>query len=87
MSELNLQRAFYGAMALFALVCLGWGLRAAGGVGVAFGLFAFLTLGGSLVCIWERSIVRSAFSLMATFSGVAGLFLLVRALVRPRPAG
>ena len=79
MSDENAQRAFYAAISLFALVFLGWGLASGGGVGVAFGLFAFLTIGGSLVCIWERSIVRSAFSLMATFSGVAGLFLLLGA--------
>lgn len=79
MSDLNAQRAFYGALTLFALICLGWGVSAVGAPGAAFGLFAFLTLGGSLVCIWERSVVRSAFSLMATFTGVAGLFLLLGA--------
>ena len=54
-----------------------WWPRARGSV--AFGLFAFLTVGGALVCVWERSVVRSAFSLMATFSGTAGLFLLLGA--------
>jgi NADH:ubiquinone oxidoreductase subunit 6 (subunit J) len=72
-------RAFYGVLLLLTLIALGWGLRAAGGEGMAFALFAVLTLGGGMVCIWERSIVRSAFSLMATFSGVAGLFLLAGA--------
>ena len=32
-----------------------------------------MTLGGGLMCVWERSVVRSAFSLMSTFVGVAGL--------------
>jgi NADH:ubiquinone oxidoreductase subunit 6 (subunit J) len=73
------QKAFYGALFLFALVLLGAGLGKAGAEGAAFGLFAFLTLGGGLVCIWERSVVRSAFALMATFSGVAGFFVLLGA--------
>jgi len=71
--------AFYTVLALFALGVLGFGMSAAGAGGAAFGLFAFLTIGGSLVCIWERSVVRSAFALMATFMGVAGLFLLLGA--------
>jgi NADH-quinone oxidoreductase subunit J len=70
---------FYGALTLFALACLGWGMSSAGAAGAAFGLFAFLTLGGALVCIWERSVVRSAFALMATFMGVSGLFLILGA--------
>src|SRR5688572_17210092 len=70
-------RVFYAALLVLSLVGLGWGMRAAGAMGVAFAFFSVLTLGGSLVCIFERSVVRSAFSLMATFSGVAGLFLLL----------
>ncbi len=70
-------RIFYAALLVLSLVAIGWGLRSAGAMGVAFAFFSVLTLGGSLVCIWERSVVRSAFSLMATFSGVAGLFLLL----------
>jgi NADH-quinone oxidoreductase subunit J len=70
---------FYPLLTLAILAALGAGMMAAGGQGLAFAFFAVLTLGGSLVCIWERSIVRSAFSLMATFSGVAGLFLLLGA--------
>lgn len=70
---------FYPLLGLGVLVALGMGMSAAGGQGLAFAFFAALTLGGSLICIWERSIVRSAFSLMATFSGVAGLFLLLGA--------
>jgi NADH-quinone oxidoreductase subunit J len=70
---------FYGALTLLTLVLLGAGLSRAGGEGLAFALFAVLTVGGGLVCIWERSVVRSAFSLMATFSGVAGFFVLLGA--------
>ena len=70
-------KVFYALLALFALALLGGGLSSAGGEGLAFGLFAFLTIGGGLVCIFARSVVRSAFSLMATFSGTAGLFLLL----------
>jgi len=73
------QRYFYGALAVFVLACLVWGMRRAGAEGLAFGLCAAFTIGGSLVCIWERSIVRSAFSLLATFGGVAGLFVLLGA--------
>lgn len=73
------QRPFYALLALAFLVALGWGLAAAGPPGAVFALFAFLTLGGSLVCVWERSVVRSAFSLLATFGGVAGLFALLGA--------
>jgi NADH:ubiquinone oxidoreductase subunit 6 (subunit J) len=76
-SEERLQRAFYGLLALATLFALGAGMSAAGGEGLAFALFAVLTLGGSAVCVWERSVVRSAFSLLATFMGVAGFFLLL----------
>jgi NADH-quinone oxidoreductase subunit J len=70
-------KIFYGALALLALGALGAGAAAAGAHGLAFALFAVLTLGGGLVCIWERSVVRSAFALLATFSGTAGFFLLL----------
>jgi NADH-quinone oxidoreductase subunit J len=73
----HLQRFFYGALALLGLAALGVGLAASGLFGLAFALFAALTVGGGLVCVWERSVVRSAFSLMATFVGVAGLFVLL----------
>ncbi len=79
MGEGTRQRIFYGALALLSLALVGVGLAAAGAAGVAFGLFAAMTLGGGLICIWERSIVRSAFALMATFTGVAGLFVLLEA--------
>jgi len=77
MDQVHLQRAFYGALGLLTLVALGVGLAAAGAPGIAFGLFAVMTLGGALACIWERSVVRSAFALMSTFTGVAGLFVLL----------
>ena len=46
---------------------------------LAFFLFTAVALGGGLVCLFHRSIVHSAFALMATFLGVAGLFLLLGA--------
>jgi NADH-quinone oxidoreductase subunit J len=70
-------KIFYALLTLFALVLAIGGLVNYGGEGLAFGLFAFLTIGGGLTCIFERSVVRSAFSLLATFSGTAGLFLLL----------
>lgn len=72
-------RVFYGVLAVGSLAALGLGAFSAGGEGVAFSLFAILTIGGGLMCLWERSVVRSAFSLMATLLGVAGLFLLLGA--------
>jgi NADH-quinone oxidoreductase subunit J len=59
------------------LASFGWGTLAHGGEGAAFALFATLVIGGSLMCIWERSVVRSAFCLLGTFGGTAGLFLLL----------
>jgi NADH-quinone oxidoreductase subunit J len=76
-SELLLQRAFYGVLALATLAALGAGTAAAGPEGLGFAFFAALTLGGGVMCIWERSVVRSAFALMATFTGIAGLFVLL----------
>jgi NADH-quinone oxidoreductase subunit J len=70
-------RIFYPLVAVLGLGALGAGALSAGGPGAAFGLFAWLVLGGSLVCIWERSVVRSAFALLGTFGGTAGLFLLL----------
>ena len=60
-------RIFYPLLVLLGLVAFGAGFARAGAEGLAFALFAFLAIGGSLVCVWERSVVRSAFSLMATF--------------------
>lgn len=79
MKEAALQRIFYGALGLLVLAGCGVGLASAGASGSAFALFAAMTLGGGVICIWERSVVRSAFALMATFMGVAGLFLLLEA--------
>ncbi len=77
MDQATLQRIFYGALAVLTLALFGVGLAVAGLQGLAFGLFAAMTLGGGLICVWERSVVRSAFSLMATFTGVAGFFVLL----------
>jgi len=70
-------KVFYALLFLLALAFAGGGFAAAGAEGLAFGLFAFLTIAGGLACVFERSVVRSAFSLLATFSGTAGLFLLL----------
>ena len=70
-------RAFYAALTAASLAALGWGFVAGGGEGLAFALFAVLVLAGSLLCVWERSVVRSAFCLLGTFGGTAGLFLLL----------
>jgi len=75
----NQQKAFYTVLAILAVGLLGAAAAAAGAQGIAFGLFAVLTLGGALVCLWERSVVRSAFALMGTFGGCAGFFLLLGA--------
>jgi len=79
MKDLALQRIFYGALTLLSLAAFGAGMAAAGSEGLAFALFAVLTLGGGVVCVWERSVVRSAFALMGTFTGIAGLFVLLEA--------
>ncbi|MFT7663816.1 MAG: NADH-quinone oxidoreductase subunit J [Planctomycetota bacterium] len=75
----NSSKIFYAALFVLVLGAHGAGLASAGAEGLAFGLFASLILGGGLVVIWERSVVRSAFALMATLIGVAGLFLLLTA--------
>lgn len=46
---------------------------------LAFLLFAALTVGGALMALFFRSVVHSAFALMATFFGIAGLYLLLGA--------
>jgi NADH-quinone oxidoreductase subunit J len=74
-----MERAIYGLLGFLLLAALGWGVAEAGAGGAVFGLFAWLVLGGSLLCIWERSVVRSAFCLLATFGGTAGLFGLLGA--------
>ena len=72
-------KTFYGLFALLALGGLGWGLASGGPGGLVFAGCAVLVIGGSLLCIWERSVVRSAFALLGTFGGTAGLFLLLGA--------
>ena len=42
---------------------------------LAFYLFSALALGGAIVALLERSVVRSAFAMFGTFLGVAGLYL------------
>ena len=74
---MNSNHLFYAALGLAGAGAMGAGMVSAGGPGLAFGFCAYLTLGGAAICIWERSIVRSAFSLMGTFVGVAGLFVLL----------
>src|SRR5688500_8006630 len=74
MSSSKLFAALFGVGLLAAL---GAGAHFAGQEGAAFGLFALLTIGGALLCLFERSVVRSAFSLLATFLGTSGLFLLL----------
>lgn len=44
-----------------------------------FWLFAALAVGGALGTLWFRYVVHSAFALMATFLGIAGLFVLLGA--------
>lgn len=73
----NSSKIFYAVLALAFLAGQGWGMATGGVEGLAFALFASLTIGGALMCIWERSVVRSAFSLLATFSGIAGFFVLL----------
>lgn len=46
---------------------------------VAFLLFAGLTVGCALLALLHRSVVHSAFSLLGTLLGVAGLYLLLGA--------
>lgn len=45
------------------------------GLVISFFMFAALAIGGALVALFERSVIRSAFALFGTFLGVAGLFL------------
>lgn len=75
----DLQKPFYGVVFLLALAAIGWGVSEAGAQGAAFGFFSWMVIGGSLICLWERSVVRSAFSLMLTFLGCAGLYILLGA--------
>ncbi len=44
-----------------------------------FYIFALVTLGSAIVVVFSKNIVRSAFSLLFTFFGVAGLYVLLMA--------
>jgi NADH-quinone oxidoreductase subunit J len=46
---------------------------------VVFWLFAALTVGSAAVVVLSRTLIYSAFALLATFFGVAGLYLLLGA--------
>lgn len=45
----------------------------------AFFVFAFITLASAFIVVFSRNIVYSAFSLLFTFFGVAGLYVLLQA--------
>ncbi len=47
------------------------------GTALAFWLFAAITLGTALFAAFAQKIVHSAFSLMATFFGVAGIYAIL----------
>jgi NADH:ubiquinone oxidoreductase subunit 6 (subunit J) len=47
--------------------------------GVVFALFAAITLGSAAVVVLARSLIYSAFALLFTFFGVAGLYLMLGA--------
>ncbi len=70
---------FYALLGLGSLAGLALGLASAGTHGLLFALFTILVVGGSLMCVFEPSVVRSAFCLVGTFGGTAGLFLLLGA--------
>lgn len=46
---------------------------------LVFYIFAFITLGSAFVVVFSRNIIYSAFSLLFTFFGVAGLYVLLQA--------
>lgn len=46
---------------------------------VAFYLMAILAISGALLVSWSKNIVHSAFALLATFFGVAGIYVLLAA--------
>lgn len=46
---------------------------------IVFYVFALITLGGAGIVVFSRNIVYSAFSLLFTFFGVAGLYVLMMA--------
>jgi NADH-quinone oxidoreductase subunit J len=46
---------------------------------LVFSVFAVLTVGSAAVCVLARSLIYSAFALLFTFFGVAGLYVLLGA--------
>ncbi len=46
---------------------------------IVFWLFAAITLGSAVVVVFSRNIIYSAFSLLFTFFGVAGIYVLLGA--------
>ncbi|MEW6510357.1 MAG: NADH-quinone oxidoreductase subunit J [Bacteroidota bacterium] len=46
---------------------------------VVFFVFAFITLVSAFIVVFSRNIIYSAFALLFTFFGVAGLYVLLRA--------
>lgn len=46
---------------------------------IVFYIFAFITLFSAFVVVFSRNVVYSAFSLLFTFFGVAGLYVLLQA--------
>ena len=48
-------------------------------VTILFYVFAALTVGSAMVVVFARSLIYSAFSLLFTFMGVAGLYVLLTA--------
>ena len=48
-------------------------------IDILFYFFAALTVGSALIVVFSRNVVYAAFSLMFTFLGVAGLYVLLQA--------
>lgn len=48
-------------------------------IDILFYLFAVLAIGASIVVVFSRNVIYAAFSLMFTFLGVAGLYVLLLA--------
>ena len=46
---------------------------------IVFFLFAFITIASAFIVVFSRNIIYSAFSLLFTFFGVAGLYVLLQA--------
>jgi len=46
---------------------------------IAFFIFAFITIASAFIVVFSRNIIYSAFSLLFTFFGVAGLYVLLYA--------